>query len=86
VPYLEEMLKHNKKKTFLNIINHFRHPPSGVSSNIINTEKKNYLAVYQILSDFFQEDELTVLLRQHLPFSQKNAEGSLVNFISKNLI
>jgi hypothetical protein len=86
VPYLEEMLKQNKKKTFLNIINHFKHPPSGVSNNIINTEKENYLAVYQILSDFFQEDELTVLLRQHLPFSQKTAEGSLVNFISKNLI
>ncbi|OYU93087.1 MAG: hypothetical protein CFE21_21840, partial [Bacteroidetes bacterium B1(2017)] len=86
VPYLEEMLKQNKKKTFLNIINHFKYPPSGASNHIINCEKESYLAVYQILSEFFPEDELFVLLRQYLPFSQKVAEGSLVNFISKNLI
>ena len=86
VPYLEEMLKQNKKKTFLNIINHFKFPPSGASNHIINSEKESYLAVYQILSEFFPEDELFLLLRQYLPFSQKVAEGSLVNFISKNLI
>lgn len=86
VPYLEEMLKQNKKKTFLNIINHFKYPPSGASNHIMNSEKESYLAVYQILSEFFPEDELFVLLRQYLPFSQKVAEGSLVNFISKNLI
>jgi hypothetical protein len=52
----------------------------------MNSEKESYLAVYQILSEFFPEDELFVLLRQYLPFSQKVAEGSLANFISKNLI
>lgn len=86
VPYLEEMLKQNKKKTFLNIINHFRYLPYGQNHSILNTEKESYLSVYQILSKYFPEDELIAFLRQHLPYSQKTEEGSLLNFISKNLI
>lgn len=86
MPYLEAMLKQNKKKTFLNIINNFRYLPYGENHSTSNAEKENYLTVYQILSKYFPEEELTLFLRHHLPSSQKIVEGSLVNFISKNLI
>ena len=86
MPYLEEMLKQNRKKTLLNIINNFKYLPYGENHSIIDAEKENYLTVYQILSKFFHEDELTAFLHHHLPYFQKTTEGSLVNFISKNLI
>lgn len=86
VPYLKEMLTQNKKKTFLNIINYFKHMSPSLKAEIGRAEKESYLTVYQLLSKFFPEDELTVFLRQQLPSHEKISPDSLVYFISKNLI
>ncbi|HLO45362.1 MAG TPA: hypothetical protein VK175_13585 [Leadbetterella sp.] len=86
MPYLEEMLYQNKKKTFLNIINYFKYTASGLKPELFKAEKECYLPVYQLLCKFFPEDELTFFLRHHLPSHQKISPDSLVYFISKNLI
>jgi hypothetical protein len=86
LPYFEEMLKYNKKRTLQNILSNFKHPPLGISQKIYQAEKECYLTVYQLICKYFPEDELTVFLRHNLPTYQKTSEGSLVNFISKYLI
>lgn len=86
LPYLDEMLRNNKKRTLQNILQSFKYPPSGMSPIQYRAEKESYLPVYQLICNHFPEDELIVFLRQNLPIYQKTSEGSLVNFISKNLI
>jgi hypothetical protein len=86
MPYLEEMLYQNKKKTFLNIINYFKYTTAGLKPELFKAEKECYLPVYQLLCKFFPEDELTIFLSHHLPSHQKISPDSLVYFISKNLI
>lgn len=86
VPALDKMFVYNKKKTLLNIISHFQSKYYSENESIMQQEKESFLTVYQIIIKYFTEDELVTFFRQHLPSFHRSQEGSLVSFLTKNIV
>ena len=86
VPALDKMFVYNKKKTLLNIISHFQSKYYSENETIMEQEKESFLTVYQIIIKYFTEDELVAFFRQHLPSFHRSQKGSLVSFLTKNIV